>query len=139
MAVGSSLFVDNVNIQGKQANSLKLIDNKSFLREIRIENSTFNGINFISDQKFIDFGSVSSFIVQNCTFSDIKYSENLFSNTFLISIPSLDLTQNLHSAMIKIQITNTTVSLFEFRKFSGVPTQPSHLNICSNMSLRDPL
>jgi hypothetical protein len=129
MAEGGLANINNMIVEGNGMKSVELIHNPGNMKEVTITNSVFKNAVFDSDTVFINSGYVGSFNLDNIQFLNMKYSQSLYTNSYILSIPTIDLSNNQNSTIKNVTAEDSSISFLAFHKFVGSTTASSYFTI----------
>ena len=119
----SNLHFDSVNLY-----KAPIIKGVTFLNQISIVNSYFNGGIQESSNTLFSVGSIGSIIFQNHTFSAITWE--------ILNIDKIDISVGLSSAISNINVTNSSSTLIKFGNFIN-PTSTTPNVLVENINYLD--
>jgi hypothetical protein len=130
LATGGSAKFNQIKTEGNQMSYFGLISSEFPLKEFNLENSKFNSdILRRNSYNYIDTGTIQSFTMKNVHFSGIKYASDRVVDSYLLTIPSIDLENAYNSTISNLTVDTTDVQIMQFSGFKSIPSNSVYFNI----------
>jgi hypothetical protein len=118
------ITVDNLTVSTIVLNQYVIANFEGKLDKVIFTNSNLEGLSYGSDNTLIYVHNVNTVYVDSITFSDISGNNNVYSNSYLIRINTLNVNSTEDTLVQNVNIQNSVISFIELDQLAGSTSEP---------------